>query len=312
MHDSRLDIHPAHSMPAEVVAGLQDHREGRWRDTEEEFELLQASRPTPEEREFTAQLATATLRSSGIDAEEFHATRTRLRERQFDRLSKASGATPHDMLDLIPVDLHAAAPAAADPSFWYARANWFGDSPFTGSFAADGLSFRGMKNHNSGNLIKLRFGYTAAFELHANRVPHSPSGRWRSAPHIEIFGRLIGSSQDSFGFGDDWCKCWMSRRQTAFQFVFAPPGASNRRIIGERIEHQTIFFSEDAPFTGFWRGPGFQPMPELVLTHPFPAQSIWVELELRFDIQLEGSAQLWIDPHQRFLVRGFQWPARPF
>jgi hypothetical protein len=48
-----------------------------------------------------------------------------------------------------------------------------------------------------------------------------------------------------------------------------------------------------------------------VLTHPFPAKSIWVDLELRFDIQLEGSAQLWIWPHQRFLIRAFQWPAQP-
>jgi hypothetical protein len=111
---------------------------------------------------------------------------------------------------------------------------------------------------------------------------------------MEVFGRLIGGSQDSFGWGDDWCKCWMTRRQTAFQFVFAPPGASNRHVIAERVDVQEIFFSEDAPFHKEWLGQGFVPMPEVVLTHPFQAQSIWVDVELRFDIQLEGSALLWI------------------
>ncbi|MEU5724980.1 hypothetical protein ABZ783_24570 [Micromonospora sp. NPDC047738] len=198
-----------------------------------------------------------------------------------------------------------------DTSFWYAEHDTFTTSPYTITAASDGFVFSGIKNYQGGDLLKLNFGFKIRYELQADRVPPSPIGKWRSSPHVNISGSLIGSSQDSPGWGDDWCKCWMNRRQTAYQLVFAPPGADPRRKIDERVESQNIFFSEDAPFTSEWHGPGFQPMPELILAHPLPAQSIWVELELRFDIQLEGYANLWIRPEQRFVVSADQWPALP-
>lgn len=215
------------------------------------------------------------LKAAGVDVDDFQARRSDLRKAQAERLQNNTLIAEKYEAELVPMDFKPAAPLRTDPSFWFAEITPFGTSPFTSSFEADGLHFKGLLNHDSGDLGFYNFGYTSAFAISPDRLPPSPSGRWRSAPHIEIFGELMGASQDSFGFGDDWCKCWMIRRQTAFQFVFAPPGASNRVVIGERIDVQEIFFSEDAPFTQFWRGPGFQPLPELVVTPPFQAQDIW-------------------------------------
>lgn len=311
MSEVQTHVNPDHPVPDEVARGIQDHRESGWRLADEAFEHARRARPSPEEREFRADLRARELAAAGLDPAEVRDARGRFRREFLDRVTP-SAISPLDTIgDLLHPHLPTVAPTAPDPSFWYASGQMFASPPFTVAAESDGFVFSGLKNHDSGDLIKLGFGLTLAYELQAERVPHSASGRWRSAPAMEIFGRLIGSSQDSFGFGDDWCKCWLVRRQTAFQFVFAPPGASNRHIIAERVDVQEVFFSEDAPFSRDWFGPGFAPMPELVLTHPFSAQSIWVDLELRFDIQLEGAAQLWIWPNQRFVVRANQWPAQP-
>ncbi len=50
-------------------------------------------------------------------------------------------------------------------------------------------------------------------------------------------------------------------------------------------------------------------LPELTLTHPFPGQSIWVEVEVRFDVQVEGSSVLWIG--RDVVAAGRQWHAVP-
>ncbi len=309
---SEIKVNPEHPVDGEIAKAVRAYREEGWRRADDELELTKLMRPTEEERRFKEGVRERMLRSAGVDVVEFLEQRERFRKESQSRMTVGDHALPvSEVIDLTPLEWAPLEPRAADPSFWFASSRWFGDSPYTGSFDADGLSFKGLKNHNSGNLIGLRFGYTSLFELHANRIPHSPTGRWRSSPMVEIFGALIGSSQDSFGWGDDWCKCHMVMRQTAFQFVFAPPGASNRRVIADRTDVTRIFFSEDAPFTGFRNFRGQQFFPSLVLTHPLTAQSIWVEVELRFDIQLEGSAQLWIDPQQRFVTRGSQWPAVP-
>ena len=312
MSDVQDDVHPDHPVPDEVARGIQEYRDARNRLEDEAFEMARAARPSADERRFYADLRDRTLTAIGADPAYVRDETNRFAGEYNQRLATArtmlSSPYAYPVGD---VGLHTTMPILTDPTFWYAHGQWFANSPYSVSAESDGLVCSGMYNHNSGDLIKLSFGWTLAYELQAERVPPSASGRWRSAPHVEIFGRLNGSSQDSFGWGDDWCKCWMVRRQTAFQFVFAPPGADNRRIIGERVDAQQIFLSEDAPFYQDWMAPGFQPMPELILTHPFPAQSIWVDLELRFDIQLEGQAQLWIWPHQRFVTRASQWPAQP-
>lgn len=306
-------INPHHLMPAHVAEGLRSYRERKEYEAGLRNEFTRLERPSEVERSSKAEARKSALKAAGVDIERARARASDLREARTRWTQTNDPSVEQQDVELIPIELSPAVPVSTDPSFWAAETRWFGTAPFAASFEADGLHFTGLLNHDSGNLGFYNFGYVSSFAISPDRLPASPSGRWRSAPHIEIFNQLIGSSQDSFGFGDDWCKCWMVRRQTAFQFVFAPPGASNRHIIGERVDVQTIFFSEDAPFTQFWGGPGFQSMPELILTHPFSAQDIWVDLEVRFDIQLEGSSQLWIahGPVHHLLLRGFQWPAEP-
>ena len=310
--DVHTRAHPHHPVDGDIAKSLQLYHEGQLRLADEEFERIRTARPTAEERRFTNELKEKMFHAAGVDVQDLLAKRSAFRNRRMSLLhSNNHVETAHKPSYVLPVDYEPASPQMADPSFWYASANWFSTDPYRGSFDADGLNFKGLKTYDSGDLIHLYFGYTARWELKPDRIPPSSSGRWRSSPHVEIFGSLLGESHNSFGFGDDWCKCWMIRRQTVFQFVFAPPGADNMRRIAEKVDVQTIFFSEDAPFSQFWNAPGFQPLPELIFDQPFAGQSIWVETEVRFDIQLEGDAILWIDPGRRFLIRGFQWPAVP-
>ncbi len=71
---------------------------------------------------------------------------------------------------------------------------------------------------------KFTFGYKAWYELTPERIKLSGNGKWRSAPEVLIDGTLFGSTNaPDLLSGDRWSKCWMIRRQTAFQNVFAPP-----------------------------------------------------------------------------------------
>lgn len=203
-------------------------------------------------------------------------------------------------------------PMRQDDNFWAATSTFFATPPYVAEARADGFHFRGKKTYNGSSLIKLSFGVKSRYELHASRVPRPNQPPWRSAPHVELFGQLLAWTERGGIFsGDNWSKCWMIRRQTLSQFIFAQPGTNNERKIGEAIEVQNIFNEENRGRNQSHRFIGHQPMPPVVLTQIFPGVSIWAELEVRFDIQLEGNSLLWIEHPFDIVVRGFQWPLRP-
>ncbi|SDF46019.1 hypothetical protein SAMN04488542_11142 [Fontibacillus panacisegetis] len=203
-------------------------------------------------------------------------------------------------------------PVRQDPNFWWANANFILTPPFTGETQADGFHLKGNMTYSGGSLINRQFGVASRYELHSNRIPRPDRGPWRSAPHVEITGRVIGSTTagDIFS-GDQWNKCWMHRRQTLYQFVFAPPGTDNRRIIGENREIQELIFLEGSSKYKDFVLPGFQNMPVVILNQNsiFPGLSVWAELEILFHVQLEGGSTLWLNPD--VLIRMFQWPLEP-
>jgi hypothetical protein len=205
-------------------------------------------------------------------------------------------------------------PDRQDTNFWWANSNFLFNAPYTAESKPDGFHFKGMKTYNGGSLLKLQFGVTSRYELQSNRVPRPDRGPWRSAPRIELFGGILGSTTagDLFS-GDQWSKCWMTKRQTIYQHVFAPPGADNRRIIGTNSEVQTLIFLEGSNKFKEHRFTGSQPMPLVTLNQIFPGISIWAELEevVLFHVQLEGGSTLWIDRYNDIVVRKFQWPLEP-
>ena len=124
-----------------------------------------------------------------------------------------------------------------DANFWWARTEWhFPEEGFSAETKPSGLDFFAFASAGGGDLRIGSFGAVATFGLQPDRLPHSPSGRWRSAPHVELFGKLFGRTVDADIFtGDTWSKCRMIRRQTVLQRVFG--GA---RVLNERIEPQKL------------------------------------------------------------------------
>ncbi|MFD5750412.1 hypothetical protein [Streptomyces sp. NPDC127033] len=305
-------VNPKHTLPEEVIKELDFSHQEELDTLHHQMELAKAAQPDEEAQTHSADLLRSVARASGVDLDEYRARASEYGARQVRKLEEA--AEGHARIDrhLRPLDLEPAVPRAADPDFWFANAQASSTQPYTGRFLADGLHFTGKLTYNGGSLSFRNFGARFRYELQSNRIPATSTGRWRSDPHMELFGGLLGwvGPADLFS-GDRWSKCWMIRRQTLFQFVFAPPGVDNRHILGERVEAQNLIFLESGGLGGSRMRavnlPGFQPMPSLTISSPFPGQSIWAEVEVRFDIQVEGKSLLWIDPGD-CLLRAFQWP----
>lgn len=303
-------VHSKHPVPKEVAEGLLSHAEQEAAAAAQQFELSKLARPTAEERNLRTGVYESLFRSTGIDVDKYRSQSSSIAKQQFDRINRSDLASLNSYSDITPMDFEPPEPRGPDPSFWAADMEMFGTAPFTREIQADGLDFRGKKTYDGGDLISLVFGEKSRYELHANRVPRPERPPWRSAPHVELFGELMAwTGSRGLFYGDRWSKCWMIRRQTLFQFVFGPSGPV-ARTIGEATDLQTVFFEENQGRTVFHRLSGFQPMPQLVLNSIFPGISIWAELEVRFDTQLEGNSLFWIHPFD-LLVRGFQWPLEP-
>ena len=104
----------------------------------------------------------------------------------------------------------------------------------------------------------------------------------------------------------------MMTRQTLFQNVFGPQGPARKTLVENTSWQELIFLERSGADDGVERHhtlPGSIPMPSVPLnvSQIFPGSSIWAELEVRFDLQLEGAySLLWID--REILLSTFQWP----
>jgi hypothetical protein len=101
-------------------------------------------------------------------------------------------------------------------------------------------------------------------------------------------------------------------RQTLFHNVPGPQGPA-RKTLAENVSWQKLIFLErsgdDSGVEEHHTLPGSMPMPSVPLNvnQLIPESSIWAELEVRFDLQLEGSySLLWID--REIVLSTFQWP----
>lgn len=298
--------HPDHPVPDETAQGLDRLGEQEGYAATQRAEIAQLARPSAEERLAKTSLFDAAGKALGVDVDEHRAQTAARNQAVMGRFEGADLRTVEPHVGFAPMNFEPPRPQRSDPSFWAATWEVFHTPPFTAEAMADGFHFRGKRTSDSGSLQFLTYGEKARYELHADRVPPSASNRWSSAPHVELFGELMAYTGEGDIFeGDCWSKCWMTRRQTLVQHIF---GGTAK--IGEAIEVQTVFFEENVHRHVVHRLPGFQPMPSIVLDGIFGGVSIWAELEVRFDIQLEGTAFHWIHPFD-LLLRGFQWPLIP-
>jgi hypothetical protein len=214
--------------------------------------------------------------------------------------------TPIPIGDVLRPDMPPNPPApAADGEFWWASTDWHWGRGIEASFLTDGLHFFSAAAYDDDPLISFSVGAVAHFELHARRRPASPSGRWASLPAINLTGRIEGFTgywHWLWAADDKWAKCWLHLRQTAYQLVphdFGVPGARNIEvpmIVAEQVQRRTLIDEENnGNFVNAFLS-GFTPMPAVEFGLVRPDLSVWVDLEVRFDMQLEGWSHLAFSP----------------
>jgi hypothetical protein len=305
---------PHHPVPEEVAAALQSLHEHDLAEMKRQERIAQLARLDREERSARGDIYKAAARAAGIDIVKLQAELSASRANTSRRVTEAleSDLAPAGRpFELSPVDTQPTSPERADHDFWLAESQWWHPGDWTADLRADGLHFTGHLTHDSGDLRFANFGSVSFFELQPERIPPSASGRWRSAPHIELFGGMIGQTTDGDIFtGDQWSKCWLYLRQTLLQFHFGPTGPVPV-VVGQTLGGRNLFFLDGESLTAFPRFSGFEGMPWVDFGNINTASlSLWAHLEVRFDIQVEGAGSLvWTDPD--VLLRGFQWPLIP-
>ncbi|GAA2463308.1 hypothetical protein [Streptomyces lavendulocolor] len=301
---------PANPIPQSAAEAMDQAGEA-WRASRRQaFEIARAVRPTEFERSENAALLTTSVRTDLNSAATRRKDKNAVRRKQLDELAASEPAT---MNTLVPPANLQPVPVSKDSEFWFSLTSSYAEDIYTSSNEPNGVHFKGKKTYDDGDLAYFAFGAVFRYTLGPDRIPYSPSGQWRSHPFVDIQGSISGNT--SVGFfpdGDFWSKCWMMKRQSLFQHTFAPPGVPPWLKIAESIERKNLIFIEE------WGGfdevffRGFESMPEIT-TFPHAvntASEIMAELEVRFEIQLEGMAGLWI-MGDSLIVQGDQWPFKP-
>lgn len=315
--------HSNHAIPNDVSDGMRRLREVHFASLAQQEEISRLAGSSEDERRMIGELQASAARARGHNEDALRNLgdlRMRKSLRLRDALKRKVALKPpyalHDW------DFEVTLPPAPDPSFWWAETSWStttrkpdepdedSSSTLRADFRDDGLHFFGSVTTHDGDLYHDHFGFVALFELQPNRIPQSASNQWRSAPHVELFGRIIGhaGSEDLIS-GDQWAKCWMHRDQQIFQWGFGPDGPVPV-VLGQAHEVETLIDREDSDAVDEVILPGFKWMPPVTFRNINRASSLWARLEVRFDIQTEGAgAFVWIDP--QVVARTFQWPLTP-
>jgi hypothetical protein len=215
-----------------------------------------------------------------------------------------------DLYDLRPIPDIAPPPPPPDGWFWWAQTQPTGNDPrIKTEFLSDGLHFFGVIDYDADPTLHRFVGAIATFELHATRRPPSPSGRWRSAPFVELFGQIRGFTGVKIfpiAMDDKWCKCYLNLRQTAFQLT-----SGGAKVLANNVTRTTLFDEENEARWTFRNLDGFTPMPMVEFGVADPGLSVFIDLDVRFDIILEGDSRIGFvpgdNPMGSVLLRTFQW-----
>jgi hypothetical protein len=210
--------HPKHHLPEEVRSALDSDYQQQLDIAARQVEFIKLTRPSDEERAHREILLETIGRSLGVDVADYRSKSSQFKENQLKRVQATDFPAFESYVDLVDVDFEADEPT--DSSFWWAEQTVRVDPPYSSEVKTDGIHFRGEKNYDGSSLLKLSFGVTARYGIGPERWPPSPSGRWQSVPHANLFGRLLGFTNACDIFcGDFWSKCWLIKRQTLVQHL---------------------------------------------------------------------------------------------
>ena len=134
------------------------------------------------------------------------------------------------------------------------------------------------------------------YGLASERIPPSASGRYNSEPKIDLQRAIDGWTgfYDFLWAADDkWCKCRLVLRQSVYQIGFAAQLA----VLADRTEVRTLIDEENRSRGVHVPLPGIIEMPA-VQFDPATNFSIWADLDVRFDIELEGDSFIGFSPEQ--------------
>jgi hypothetical protein len=322
----------ANPVPPDVQRTLNAMRQARLADLHQRQARAQAARLTADEkREINMALARAfdvDLAGLSEDIRKIEAKRgqrlmkhsgmpwamaTAAESPAFDRpaLTPAGLARPVNSpaFDFPPVDL---APGAPDRRFWWSETLW-STHHLNADFREDGLHFFGYVAYYGDDLLQGHAGAVARFALQPERREPSPSLRYDSEPQIELFGTIHGFTGYWHPFlaaDDKWCKCRLFLRQTAY--LHAPGG----QWLVEGLEGPRIILDEEnRDQAASSELPGLTKMPPIRFEVTDPAATVWIELEARFEFQLEGVSFLSFSPEDDWngsvILRTPQWAPTP-
>ncbi len=208
-------------------------------------------------------------------------------------------------------DLVLNVPEPQDPSFWWARTDPFDTSGHTMAFRDDGLHIWGGPKIDKWNAERHEnFGAIAKFAISPDRFPVSPSGSFISLPFVELFGGIVAFAPDwDLLQGHGIASCELFLRQTLYQWAFGMEGPV-AKVVGEAVSTGSWFIRlEDTGYSRTLALPGRQDIPSVSFNKSMlaPADTLWADIEVRFDIHLkQAGALVWCDPE--VLLRTFQWP----
>jgi hypothetical protein len=204
---------------------------------------------------------------------------------------------------------HDPPPPAPDGWFWWAQTQATGNAGISQVFLSDGLHFFGRIDYDADPLIHRFTGAIATFELHANRRPPSAIGRWRSMPFVDLSGQIkafTGVKMFPLAMDDKWAKCRLVLRQTAFQLLAGGPV-----VLANQVTVTSLLDEENNARWNFRNLDGFTPMPMVEFGVADPNASVFVDLDVRFDIDLEGNSAICFvpgdNPMGSVLLQHHQW-----
>lgn len=195
-----------------------------------------------------------------------------------------------------------------DHSFWWADIEYLGS--FHTQSTQSGLTFTGTATLPAGastwTLVKTGFGARIRYGLDPERVPESPTGRWISAPFVDLRGGLRGiTGTPDITTPDLVAKCWLHLTQEVFQFTLGGElplaKATDRFTIIEEVNHGIEVHATM---------PGVLTFPALLVSNLNPAATLWARLTVWFELHVQGAGSQ-ISGDASVILNAFQWPLQP-
>ena len=289
---------PKHSFSEPIQSAFTEMRVRRMDALARQHRLAIEARPTTEERQQFHAL-------HGVDSTPARNLLASFRDRVLP-IEGTDFSAPLTPIDSAPIE------PLGSADFWWARTQFIAGGGLSTVPETDGVHIFGRVSYNTDHLLAFSAGAWATFELQPERRPPSASGRYNSSPNVNLFGNLVGWTNIHncpLACDDKWCKCWLYLRQSAIQFV---DDVGTWRLCGENTSHTTLLNEEGNGNSVTVPLPGFLPMPFLQFGLLRPDRSVLVDLEVRFDVQLDGDSFIGFSPGNNpagsVLLQYSQWP----